>query len=118
VGEGVDFAADADAGLFRALAALDGAGVVGDSADGAEQPEEDRADEEGDAAADESAGGVDDAAALADQRHDVELCLVNGEHADGFGAGANGRGDVQHGADGALRIEPGTARAVSAGEGA
>jgi hypothetical protein len=77
VRECVDLAADADFRLRRTFAALDRAGVVGDFSDGMEQPEEHRADEEQDAAADQAAGGVDDPPPLADERHDIELRLVN-----------------------------------------
>ena len=76
-GQGVYLAADADVRFGGAFAAFDGAGVFGDFSDRVKQPEEHRADQEEDAAADEAAGDVDDAAALADERHDIELRLVN-----------------------------------------
>ena len=70
LGEGIDFATDADIGFRWFFATSDGSCVFGDFTDGAEHPEEEGRDQRKDAGTDKDACGVDSRAAFGDEWED------------------------------------------------
>lgn len=115
--EGADLHAAAEVGEWRAFAGADFEGVVGEAAEGAQDPEENGGAEEEDAGGDEC-GGEDDFGLPAFEDFPlVEFGFANGEDADDVFAGADGGGDVEDGAFFDVLVGSGGACAVDAAKG-
>ena len=105
--EGVDLLAFAEGGIGGAFSGGDVAGVVGETTDGAVEPEENGPDEKEDGEGDGDGGPEDLAAAFVDEGEELFLGLVGGGHAHDVAFEANGGADIHHGGGDIVLVDPG-----------
>ena len=114
IGERVDLASQSDFRLGTPFATSDGAGVVGELADGTEEPDEDGSDEHENTDTDEDGGEDDIPSSFLNKGKDIGLCLADADAPDNLPVFVNGRTDKHDRGVGVVFVSAGRTGSVFA----